>query len=99
MEVGAKCQGKLGESGECQGNAWECVQSARRIQGNVWEWEWVQRARGVQGNARGKYEGKQGECGGMQVNTREMQGNARGMQGNARGTKGSVCTMAGKSGE
>ena len=35
MGVGVKCQGKAGNAGECQGNVWEWVFSARGMQGTT----------------------------------------------------------------
>ena len=49
-----------GNSGECQGNVWECVNcqenagnagNAGECQGNVWEWMYS--ARGMQGTTKG----------------------------------------------
>ena len=57
MGVHAKCQGNAGESrrvpGEHMGVCAKCQENAGECQGNVWEW--VQSARGMQGNARGTY--------------------------------------------
>ena len=44
MGVGANCQGNGWKAGECQGNVWEWVYSARGMQGNM---------RGMQGTTRG----------------------------------------------
>ena len=80
-----------------RGNAGEC-------QGNIREW--VQYARGMQGNAKGMYRSGYkvpGECRGMpgerigvgtkcQENAREC----RGMQENARATYGSRCKVPGE---
>ena len=42
MGVGVNCQGNAGNEGECQGNVWEWVYSARGMQGdyqgNAREW-------------------------------------------------------------
>ena len=65
-----------GECSEIQGNTGKC-------QGNVWEW--VQSARGMQGNA-----GNAGEC---QGNVWEWVYSAREMQGTTRGMQGSACEV------
>ena len=75
-------QGMQGNTGECQANVWELVQSSRGMLGNVEEyqgnvWEWVQTARGKQGNA-----GLPGEHMGVGVYS---QGNSGNYQGNVRG--------------
>ena len=82
---GGKVPGEHWNTGECQRNVWERVQSARGMlenagicQGNVWKW--VQTARGMQGNARGTY--------GSGCSARGMHGNAgefRGMPGKRMG--------------
>ena len=41
MGVGVNCQGNAGNAGECQGNVWEWVYSARGMQGTT---------RGMQGS-------------------------------------------------
>ena len=62
-----ECRGIQRDTGKCQGNVWECVQSARGMLG-------------MQGDAKGTYgsgcklPGECRECRGMQG----MQGNARG---------------------
>ena len=48
-------------------------------------WEWVQSARGMQGNA--------GECQGNVWSGCKVPGECRGMQGNASGMHGSVCKV------
>ena len=90
-------RGKYGRGYKCQGmleDVMESLRNARAIQGIAGEckgnaWEWVQRARGMQGNAKGTY--------GSVQNIREMQGNAwewaqsgRGIQGNAAGCQENV---------
>ena len=44
MGMGANCQRNAWKAGECQGNVWEWVYSARGMQGNT---------RGMHGNTRG----------------------------------------------
>ena len=94
-----ECKGIQGNTGKCQGNVWEWVQSARGMLG-------------MQGDAKGTYgsgcklPGECSECRGMPrermgvgVNCQGIAGNAvecrgmQGMQGNARGTFGSGCIV------
>ena len=81
-------------SGECMGVGAKCQEAGER-QGNVWEW--VQSARGMQGNATGMYgsgckvpeecrrmQGNAGECQGVYGSGCKVPGECRAIQGNAR---------------
>ena len=98
-KVPGERRGIQGNTGECQGNVWEWVQSARRMLGNATATYGsgavpgeCRKCWGMPGERMGvgaKCQGNVGECKGMPGNIWELVQSARGMQVNATATYGS----------